>query len=455
MFETNPRSRRLCGHIFRLILLLSPIVPIPSSTTLITNYQRRFGFSDSIPRDTPSPDLSLVVVIPAHNEPDLIGTLESLYRCERPTQAVEILIIVNASAKDAPNIHAQNQECIDEASAWIRQHNTPHLSFHLQHFPDLPKKHAGVGLARKIGMDEAAYRLYAAGHLDDGIIVCFDADCSCQPNFLTENARHFAENPTSSACSTYFEHPLSGPLRKELYQAAAAYELHLRYYVEALRTVDFPYAYHSIGSSMSVRARNYLQQGGMNRKKAGEDFYFLQKLMISATISELNTTTVYPSPRPSQRVPFGTGRAIQQVLDGEEQTSYPYAAFRAVGALVTQINNLKEVPNAKPERFLSDIPQSIRSFLEINGLHEATKEIAANVRNATQFQKRFWQWFNGFRCMKYLNWASESVYPRQAIMHVASEPSLLARIKLDHKPPPDIPTLLDAYRDHQRAFKIP
>ena len=425
-----------------------------SNATLVANYRRRFGFTEASLETAPAPDLKLVVVIPVHNETDLIASLNSLLQCERPSSAVEVLLIVNASARDCPSIHAQNQECIEDASSWILRHNDPKLRFHLQHFPDLPKKHAGVGLARKIGMDEAAYRLSAANHLDDGIIVCYDADCSCQPSFLVENTEHFERNPKSAACSTYFEHPLAGSLPAELYEAAAAYELHLRYYVEALRSVAFPYAYHSIGSSMSVRARDYLLQGGMNRKKAGEDFYFLQKLMISSRISELNTTTVYPSPRPSQRVPFGTGRAIQCVLDGQEQTSYPFGAFVEIGALVSQISRLETVPGAMPELLLCNLPASIRTFLETNGLREATEEIAGNVRNAAQFKKRFWQWFNGFRCMKYLNWASESDYPRAVIRTVASEPVLLKRVNLPLEPPADLLTLLNAYRKHQRTFKI-
>ena len=53
----------------------------------------------------------------------------------------------------------------------------------------------------------------------------------------------------------------------------------------------------------------------MNRKKAGEDFYFLQKLFDAGHFSECNTTRVIPSPRPSDRVIFGTGPAIREYLE--------------------------------------------------------------------------------------------------------------------------------------------
>ena len=63
------------------------------------------------------------------------------------------------------------------------------------------------------------------------------------------------------------------------YKAVWLYELHLRYYKQALQFTGFPYYYHTIGSAFAVNAEVYCKQGGMNRQKAGEDFYFLQKII--------------------------------------------------------------------------------------------------------------------------------------------------------------------------------
>ena len=38
---------------------------------------------------------------------------------------------------------------------------------------------------------------------------------------------------------------------------------------------------------MAVRADAYLRQGGMNRRKAGEDFYFLNKFMVLGGYGEM------------------------------------------------------------------------------------------------------------------------------------------------------------------------
>jgi len=424
-----------------------------SNSAILAHYQARFAFCEPKLTTPPAAGLNLVIVIPVHDEPNLVTSLQSLHQCERPKSAVEVILVVNASSKASQDLRDRNERSLHEASQWIDQHQDSQMRYHLLNFPDLPPKHAGVGLARKIGMDEAAARLHQSGHLEEGIIACFDADCTCEPNFLVENIRHFQRNPKSAACSTYFEHPLEGPLPTPLYDAAAAYELHLRYYVEALRSIGFPYAYHTIGSSMAVKPRSYLQHGGMNRKKAGEDFYFLQKLMLNAEVTELNQTTVYPSARPSHRVPFGTGRAIQHVLDGNHQTTYPYQAFRDVSKLISEINQLDTIPSKLSQELVDRLPKTIYDFLELNKVDEATREIAQNVRELHQFKKRFWQWFSGFRCMKFLNWVTEETYPKVDVDIAAAEPQLLKRIGHRHDTPETVPKLLEGYRTYQKSFQ--
>jgi len=48
---------------------------------------------------------------------------------------------------------------------------------------------------------------------------------------------------------------------------------------------------------------SYIAVRGMNRREAGEDFYFLNKLAKLGDIGQIHATTVYPSARPSRRVP--------------------------------------------------------------------------------------------------------------------------------------------------------
>ena len=420
---------------------------------IIENYRRRFGFVLPQVSSPPSPDLGLAVVVPVYDEPCLNQSLQSLRDCEMPPCDVEVLLVFNSSESDVDAVRLRNQQARQSAVQWIREHSDSQFRCHVLDFPYLPAKHAGVGMARKIGMDEAAARFYQAKKPERGVIVCYDADCLCERNFLVENFRHFAEWPGIAGCSTYFEHPLSGPEKPAVYRAVTAYELHLRYYVEGLRWAGFPYACHTIGSAMSVRVPAYLQLGGMNRKKAGEDFYFFQKLMRHAKTSELGTTAVYPSARPSRRVPFGTGRAVGRILAGEPQRSYSFRAFGIVKALVDAVESLDQVPTSFEECFPANLPAPMFAFLEANNSRIAIAEIGKNVAGVAQFKKRFWRWFDGFRCVKFLNWVSANYCPKVETSIAAADPCLLNHLGIENESTQTADSLLALYRRHQRNWR--
>jgi len=372
-------------------------------------YFERFGFCERQVPEPPAPGLSLIVVIPCFNEPDLVGSLESLRRSERPDAPHEVIVLVNSAAGAETSIIEQNERTLHEARAWIEQQSEPKLTVHLIDARGLPPRHAGVGLARKIGMDEALRRFDDAGTIERGVILCFDADCSCASNYLRAVDKHFRANPLSPACSIYFEHPLEGELAPEIYEAIAAYELHLRCYVQALRYAGFPHAYHTIGSSMAVRARAYMEQGGMNRRQAGEDFYFLHKLIPLGGFTEMTNTAVYPSPRPSNRVPFGTGRAVSEWLQRPGTKTYPLQAFDDLRVFLQSVPSLMTQPTLQPA------PESIRTFLAEQGFDAALAEIRGHTSTPAAFSKRFFRWFDGFRAMKFVHHARDNVYGEEEV----------------------------------------
>ena len=360
----------------------------------------------------------MVVVIPCHNEPDLLGVLQYLAQCAPPLGQAEIIVVINASAAHPETVHKQNRLSLGQAEAWLSARSGHWLPVHLLHLPDLPNRHAGVGLARKVGMDEALRRLADVGRAEDGLIVCYDADCRCSPNYFTGIEAHFAAHPDSPGTSLHFEHPLDqaemeqrgfGSLGQALGQAEfdgiAAYELHLRYHVRAQKWIGFTYAFQTIGSAMAVRAWAYVKQGGMNRRHAGEDFYFLQKISWLGPISELSTVTVFPSPRLSGRVPFGTGKAVGDYIESGQQTTYPLQAYRDVEWLILQANPLWE-----SGRFSEPPPNVLKRFLGEAFIESVTPEIRHNSSGAEAFRKRFFRWFNAFRLMKYLNFARDEKY---------------------------------------------
>lgn len=376
-------------------------------------YLEKHRFCKQQVESVPNSSLALIIVIPCHGESALIDTLESLENCHAPGVGVEVIVLLNASEKASSEAVALNEQCKQSFKAWIKK--TPSIAqYFLLDFPNLPPKHAGVGLARKIGMDEAVGRFELADK-EDGIIVCLDADATVHPNYLQEILRHFQEHPSAEACSIYFEHPLSGQeFEEDVYRGIIFYELFLRYYIEALRYAGHPYAFHTIGSSMAVRSSAYQKQSGMNRRKAGEDFYFLMKFIVDGKLNELNSTCVYPSPRPADHVPFGTGKAIIKWLEGERDTysTYDPQMFEDLRAFLIQVPELyTREPGA--------LPKTIQTYLEKEGFPQALKEIRKHVTSPAAFEKRFYKWFNGLKTLKYVHFAQAGDYPDMDIMEGA------------------------------------
>ena len=126
------------------------------------------------------------------------------------------------------------------------------------------------------------------GNNQNGIIASFDADTLCEANYLIEIENHFNKYPETNSCTVYFEHPTGGTeFSENIYHSIIQYELYLRYYKQALQHTTFPYVCHSVGSCMVFKASLYTKQGGMNRKQAGEDFYFMQKIVPLGNFYEI------------------------------------------------------------------------------------------------------------------------------------------------------------------------
>ncbi len=198
--------------------------------------------------DVPTLDLGLIVVIPAYNESSLIQSVESVSFCDKPNQEVEVIVVFNASEKDDTGIIQLNKKAAIDLEDWYSSITDPWFNLLIIQENSLPQKHAGVGLARKIGMDEAVRRFLLAKNTN-GIICCYDADSLCEKNYLVEVEKHFKNKPLTEACSIHFEHPLIGKeYSEEIYLGITYYELFLRYYKNGLNYANFPFAYHNIGS---------------------------------------------------------------------------------------------------------------------------------------------------------------------------------------------------------------
>ncbi len=374
-------------------------------------YLDRYAYPIQLFSELPSKDLGIIVVIPCFNESHLLTSLDALRACEPTETNVEVITIINDGEQHHEAIKTRNRQTYKEAQQWAASHKSEKIKFLFYYASSLKPKHAGVGLARKIGMDEAIRRFEAVGK--KGLIVCFDADASCEPSFLKEIERHFKTETKSPGASIQFEHPLEGMLSKQHYEGIVYYELFLRYYVNALRYAGCPYAFHTIGSSMAIRSQAYVKQGGMNRRKAGEDFYFLHKIIALGGFTEINHTKVIPSSRASDRVPFGTGRAIEEWLQNTKPLNLFYhpQVFIDLKCFIDLISDFYHVTDEDFRILMLKLPLSIRRFLESINFKSALHHITQPQK--TIFKKHFFQWFDAFKCLKFVHYARDHHYENQ------------------------------------------
>ncbi len=374
-------------------------------------------------KETPPENTGIIVVVPSYNEPDITDLLDSLALCQEPVCKVEVIIVVNSPAEASEDSLRNNRESIPKVKLWKKEHPDCFYNIYVIDSSSLKFDGWSVGVARKTGMDESVRR-FDLLNKPDGIILNLDADCKVESNYFTAVYGEMHGFKDRSACSIRFEHPNSGKeFSQKVYRSITLYELHLRYYFQGLAYSGFPYVHHTVGSAIAVKALSYVKAGGMNRRMAGEDFYFIQKLVPAGGFFNLNLTTVFPSPRSSSRVPFGTGVAISRLTEGNDDVflTYNFKAFIELKTLFSLIDRIFLCENDDPEFVYSDLPPGIKQFTDKQEWTAKIGEIKRNTAGLQSFRKRFYGWFNMFRIVKYLNSAHDSFFRKKPVNESASE----------------------------------
>ncbi|MCW3805034.1 glycosyltransferase family 2 protein [Plebeiibacterium marinum] len=391
----------------------------------------------------------LIVVIPVYLEDSIRATLDSLRSCNKIDCHVSVILVINAAAGSSEKVLSLQLQTIRELNEFAGKNNTSSLSFYVVEALELPQKHFGAGLARKIGMDLAVQHFYNAEN-QEGIIASLDADTLVDKNYFEEIRQWFGASQKNNACSIYYEHPVDGDeYAVEIYDAITQYELHLRYYVESLRSIGFPYAYHTVGSCFAFTANAYVRAGGMNRRQGGEEFYFIQKLIQLGGYGELNSTTIKPSSRISDRVPFGTGPSVKQIVDGQgEYLTYNPTAFFDLKELFLNADKYYKIDKEVYHEEILKLPGAVRSFLLNSDFWEELNHLYNNCTTADVFKKRFYHIFNAFKVVKYLNYVHEHFIEKTTAFDAAIE--LLQRLGVDTADYFDEKELLLKYREMQK-----
>ena len=380
-------------------------------------YLKQRALFPQIIKEAPDKQTGIIVVVPAYNEPGICKLLDSLALCSEPECKVEVIIIVNAPSDATPEGKENNTLTISNIESWKTQHQNCFFRLYAYIAVQPSLNGWGVGLARKTGMDEAVRRFDKIVNAD-GIILNLDADCLVENNYFISVYNELFIKKGRRACSIYFEHPLSGDEFPETnYKYITLYELHLRYYFQGLAFSVFPYVFHTVGSAIAVKALSYVESGGMNRRQAGEDFYFIQKLVPSGGYFNLNSTTVYPSPRTSSRVPFGTGALIGKLSEGNSSTflTYNMQAFQELRSFFEMTESIFHCNNQELNEIYRLFPPGLKLFLDENEWVGKMLEIKNNTSGITSFKKRFFVWFNMFRIVKYLNYIHLEIFEKKPV----------------------------------------
>lgn len=364
--------------------------------------------------EPPSRTYSGAVVIPSLAEAvNLPQTLESL-SCN-PADLRDhflILVVVNQRADASAAEKADNRKTLTTLPFWKSTYHLSHLFWvdAASSGLELPHKQ-GVGLARKIGLDLALTQLdFFNG---DPLLICLDADTLVQPDYLTAICAHFSTTSVGGACIPYRHRPASNQAGQV---AIDRYELFLRTYVLGLKLAGSPYAFHTVGSAMACRASAYVASGGMNRRQAGEDFYFLQQVFKTSGVAELSGTLVHPSPRASDRVPFGTGRSVGDMLaDGQGRLLfYQPVVFSIVGEWLACVQDHVEKDGISLVQLAGGISPVLREFLEQAAFPAAWDNLRRQNADVTKLLLVFHSWFDAFRTMRLIHELSDKAYPRIA-----------------------------------------
>ncbi len=302
-----------------------------------------------------------------------------------------------------------------EIENWIRANHSEKIQFYAIGPIELPKKWAGAGLARKAGMDEAIMRFNLL-EKPDGIIVSLDADTLVEKNYLVEIERYFMNNPKHVGATISFQHQTEG-LNEKHQEGIWLYEKYMNYFKNALAFTGYPYAMFTVGSAFAVTAGAYVKRGGMNRRQAGEDFYFLQNLAQQGKVGEIQTTKVFPSARLSDRVPFGTGPILQKWMNGEEDLTktYNFQAFEDLKQLFSIKEKFFKIEKNRFDMLMKNLPESIQKFIEEDNFWIEMEDLNQNCSTLTSFKTRFFQKFNAFKILKFLNFVHESFMKKRIL----------------------------------------
>ena len=280
-----------------------------------------------------------------------------------------------------------NQRCLQMLEAFGRSGMKVHLIDHSSKGKGWPEHASGVGQARKAVMD-----YIAALGLPDELIVSIDADTFYPPEYFAVIEETYKKYPEITGLCLPYHHPLNND--EEADRCILRYELYMRAYALNLLLINNPYAFTALGSAMATKIKVYRRLKGLTPFTAGEDFYFIQKLIKNGPVATWAPTQAYPAGRFSDRVIFGTGPAMIKGHRGNwaSYPIYPPSIFIPIRQTFESFESL----------FKSDLPTPLDDFLEKTfKTRSIWQPLRANACSVHTFMRACMQKIDGLRILQY------------------------------------------------------
>ena len=342
------------------------------------------------------------IVIPAYNEfESIFKALVSINKNESLLlKDTIVVVVVNNPEVSKSKLKNNNKSTIHELSKQQYKFNLVTIDASSKGL-ELPKKYAGVGLARRIGIDLCLPYMRS----NNSLIFCTDADVEVSPKYLSTVINYFINN-TLSAAVVGFKHKKFNI--KIVDQGIKDYEHFLKSTAHKLKKCGSPYGYVAMGSTMVCTTKAYCAIGGMPKKKATEDFYFLQELAKYCNIVTIKQELVFPSSRPISRVYLGTGYRMEQIINGFKISNLYFSNISFV-YLSQWIKIAEKSWKLNIDDLLSKtykIHPDLNSFILNQGIKDTWIKIQANSKINSQFIRQFHKWFDGLKTIQFLKYFS-------------------------------------------------
>jgi len=368
------------------------------------------------------------LIIPAYNESHQFVNSLLLKLDSEKWEHTLIIIVVNQPDNDeniAPNTlfcqelqkqHLSNTlnkqaHRSDQESFFKLDHKSSSSSIILLDFFTEGRRLArkkGVGLARKIGCDLACLLIQQKILVSDWLHTS-DADTSLPDNYFKQTSTLIQKN--ISAAIYDFAH--LGEANK-ITQSTQLYEESISYYVDGLRYANSPYAYHTLGSCIAIKIKPYLLVRGFTKRAGGEDFYCLNKLAKVGAIKQLKGDKLIIATRSSDRVPFGTGPAVKQILEKEEsQTtllSYNPQVFFELKNLLLSFESLFSYKH-NTDTWLAQQSKAAQKALQHLHINVLFDHIMLQISDQQLCINHIHQWFDAFKTLRFIH-LLEPDYPK-------------------------------------------